>query len=442
MKIFLRIRSTLLLISDMLCIANEIFNESFTVDCRENNVGKIWRTLGDFLLSDSTQVKAKLQVPASDELTSSVDGRIQMLIALLWYAVSDECRKQRLYVSRIMLLSTKVQKVLIQLIENGRESKTDPSIDIPAIQSDDNSNKHPPESPHGEGFSSPLVETFASPEGSLFFPAATGPGELFSSPVADSYTNRQIKDLEEQNQRLRWELESSKLRETDLEEQMERAIQKFRQEMIKRDSASIRRVDDVRQEYKEEISQLKNQFYLLRKTNKKLEEQQKDLRGLANSELEGRLSETQDQLRHWKERAETLNDVKKALVQEEEAHSVSVEECHRLQNELKTFKPLKQKLAEYESNAREAERKLAQRGRKVAELCQSQQEWEQKYKILTEEVTEVKEEADDLRRQLEEKELCSESSMRYVRVKHVHEIISNEIFCSHSIQSILLLIFQ
>jgi uncharacterized coiled-coil DUF342 family protein len=97
-----------------------------------------------------------------------------------------------------------------------------------------------------------------------------------------------------------------------------------------------------------------------------------------------------------------------------------------LKNELKTLKPLKQKLTEYELNAREAKRQLAESGRKAAELHQAHQESEQKYKMLTKEVAELKKEADDLRRQLAEEELCSESSTRYVRVTHVQEIILYE----------------
>ena len=416
----------------MLCIANEIFDESFTVDSCEKNAGKTWRTLGDLVLSKSTQVKAKLQVPEADELTSSVDGRILMISTLLWYGVSDECRQQRLYVSRIMLLSTKDQKVLMELIENGKGSKTPlrrpKSIDdTSATQEGDEDIIHgnPTKSLDGEVFPSPLDQPFTSPEPNLFFPGATGPDGLFSSQVLDSHTSKKISDLEEENQSLRQELESSKLRETDLEEQMERSVKKFRTEMIKRDSASMRRVDDVRKDSEQEISRLKSEVYLLRKTNMMLEKQQKDSRGPTNIELEGRLSETQEKLNFWKERAETLNDIKNALAQEEEAHYVSVEECHRLSNELKTLKPLKQKLTEYEANAAETERQLVESGRKVTELCQAHQESELKYNKLNEELAELKEEADDLRRQLAEKELCFESSMRYVReAKHVQEIIS------------------
>lgn len=413
--------------SDVLCIGEEIFDEFVAIDCARKDVDSKWNTLCYLLSSKLQQVLPETK----HESMSSVNCRILLLSAMLRYGVSDKCRQQRTYVSRIMSLSTEDQKVLMELIGTGKGSKchqlTPPrgprNRDDCTIEKGDTKSTRlklavsPPE----EIFSSSQEETSLSPDENLFFPSATGLDELFSSPAVDPYIDKIITELREENENLKQELERSHLLESDLGQQLERSVEKFRKEMMKVDSASMRHIDDVRDDYEQVISILKQEVSTLRSTNDELVQRQLDSQLVSRDVLERveeRLAETQEKLGMCNKRIEELSSVKKALLLEEEAHSASVEACHRLENELKSVKPLKHKPEKYKSRLMETERQLTEREQNLKEAFKVRQETEQKHELLSEEVSYLKKEADDLRCQLAERGLMdTKLCTRYVGIK-------------------------
>jgi len=231
--------------SAILYIADEICDESAASDCSGKDVDCIWRTLRHLLSSKMPQLLTMIK----DRRTSTTEKRVLLLSALLWYAVLDDCQHKRIYVGRIMSLSQDDQKVLMGLVEKGKDTKSQLPPSTPSRRPRNNG-KIPNESGDSRGLrnnptSAPCSkslsddELFASPQENLFFPAATEEQEFTSSPVIGSYLDEMIADLREQNKSLKQELDSTQRREADLGQQLERSVEKFRREMIKLDSASL-----------------------------------------------------------------------------------------------------------------------------------------------------------------------------------------------------------
>jgi chromosome segregation ATPase len=257
----------------------------------------------------------------------------------------------------------------------------------------------------------------SSPEESQFFPAVAKREDPFTSPSVDSYVDKMIVDLREQNKLLKQELDSTQKREVELGKQIESSQDKLRKEMIKLDSTLLQRVEDVRDDYERQIVSLKEEISSLREANEKLEQHELESALVRKEELElaqARLAATEEKLELCKERVKETSDIKNALLREEKAHSASVEECHRLKNELKTIQTLKNELEKQKTRAVDAESELTEREEDLVKLLSSTQEVEDRNKKLTRELSECKEEAEDLRRQLAQEEQSTELCARYV----------------------------
>lgn len=309
------------------------------------------------------------------------------------------------------------------IVEKGKEETSDSSTPSrPQRNKNSSTNlggsaKRILQTPRKETLTLPGGALVSSPQESQFFPAVAGPEDRFTSPSVDSYVDNMIVDLREQNKLLKQELDSTQQREVELGKQIESSQDKLRKEMIKLDSTLLRRVEDVRDEYERQIFSLKEEVSSLREANEKLEQREVDSALVRKEELElaqARLAATEKKLELCKERVKETSDIKKALLREEEAHSASVEECHRLENELKSMQTLKNKLEKQKERAVEAESELAEREEDLVKLFSSTQEVEDSNKKLTRELSECKEEAEDLRRQLAQKEQSTELCARYV----------------------------
>jgi len=163
---------------------------------------------------------------------------------------------------------------------------------------------------------------------------------------------------------------------------------------------------------------LNEEVSFLKEANEVFERRELDTSLVQNEELQQaheRLAATEEKLRLCKERVEGLGDIKKALLQEEEAHSASVEECHRLENELNAIQPLKIELEKY----KETQSQLAVCKDAMKELVRISEHEKQKYEDMAEKAAAHKEEAEDLRRQLGEKEQSTELCTRYVTVENL-----------------------
>ena len=182
-----------------------------------------------------------------------------------------------------------------------------------------------------------------------------------------------VKELRAKNKNLESILQSYQKRERELSQKMETTENKLRKEMMKLESRALGREDELRRSYDEEVAKLKKE---LREEQEKNRESKKAKEQLANANDEldlmqhthEKLLEATEKIRKYKERLDNMNDYKEALEREQDAHSKSVDECVRLQNELNALQPLKRQLEDYKKRALETEVQLAETKDALARL--------------------------------------------------------------------------
>ena len=174
-----------------------------------------------------------------------------------------------------------------------------------------------------------------------------------------------VKDLRTKNKSLEGILQSYQKRERELSQKMEATESKLRKEMMKLESRALGREDELRNNYEEEVAKLKKDLRTEKESNRESQRAKEELAN-ANDELDlmqhthEKLLEATEKIRKYKERLDSMNDFKEALQREQEAHSKSVDECVRLQNELNILLPLKRQLEDYKNKAVETEFQLAE----------------------------------------------------------------------------------
>lgn len=310
------------------------------------------------------------------------------ITSLLCYAVSDKCTQQRIYVERIIKMPSQFQKMLFRIIEH--EITPGTNVDVSSTQI---------------GYGG-CDQGFESPDRTIL----NTPGEYFFSPEScpsydyDADVDKLIEDLREQNECLKFELDNAQRRENDLARKVDQNEDKFRKEMIKLESISMWRMEDTRNDHQQELSRLQAELHEMRDLYAELEQSQKafmDERVDERQHAEAALKVTEEKLRVCTERLGELGDMKRALIREEEAHSATGEECHRLRSELKASNlQLKLELEEYMERSRNAETQLFAIENDLVALHKISQELERERDAATEELVEYKEEVERLRYRL------------------------------------------
>jgi len=174
-----------------------------------------------------------------------------------------------------------------------------------------------------------------------------------------------VKGLRMKNKSLESILQSYQKRERELSQKMEATESKLRKEMMKLESRALGREEDLRTTYETEVARLKKELRAEQDRNRESKRAKEELAN-ANDELDlmqhthEKLLEATEKIRKYKERLDSMNDFKEALQREQEAHSKSVDECVRLQNELSVLMPLKRQLEDYKNKALETEVQLAE----------------------------------------------------------------------------------
>jgi chromosome segregation ATPase len=195
---------------------------------------------------------------------------------------------------------------------------------------------------------------------------ASGPQAFFSPGLGDTAEyEKAVQEMRERNQTMESDLEKSRQRETDLAQKLEDVESNFRQEMMKVERDARLREEECKDTYETEMTTLQHDLANVSQKYEQAKQAKQELAGVKDEmelmlHTKGMLAETTEKLRNYKERLQQCSDVKDALQREEQFHSKSVEECLRLDNELKILQPLKHQLEDYKTRAADVEVKFAE----------------------------------------------------------------------------------
>lgn len=331
--------------------------------------------------------------------------QVTVLSGLLSYAVSAACMGKTTNIGRILAMSRDIQPKLVKHIERAK-----------VLSSEQESNSSP-----GSGRSRSREEAFGSPisgytpqrkRNALGRMAVEG---FFSPGTIDAALDTMVDDLRRQNDNLQQDLDVSQKRESELSSKIQDMENRLKRDMMKLESAALRKAEEARADHYAEITRLQYELEDLQDIKIKEEIAQRQL-GNARDEIDllehtaEKLAETEEKFRKCRERMEQLGDVKDALRREEEAHSASVEECLRLENELKALQPLRRQLEDYKRRAIDAEVKLAECQEDLKHLTNISQNLTSAHKELLKGAKIHQEEAEELRKRLYEDESTAEGS--------------------------------
>eukprot|EP00980_Cylindrotheca_fusiformis_P024511 scaffold11977_cov107-Cylindrotheca_fusiformis.AAC.6 len=233
---------------------------------------------------------------------------------------------------------------------------------------------------------------------------------LFSPGLGDSAEyEREVRGLREQNDQLRIEIESYRRKEDEMKEQLEEKDSKFRNEMMKVEASSRRRENETRESLEAKVRALDAELQEMRHQSDDAEQAKAEL-ARVKDEMElmmhtkSLLEDTTERLNICKEKLQQLTDVKEALQREEEAHSRSVDENLRLQNELTALQPLRRQLEDYKTRAVEAEVSLTETQDELNKLHQQRRESSDTNENLMSTIRSQEEEITALRRRIKDEE--------------------------------------
>jgi chromosome segregation ATPase len=184
---------------------------------------------------------------------------------------------------------------------------------------------------------------------------------LFSPGLGDTAEfESQVQNLRDEKDDLTRELAKSRQKEEELSRKMEDVETSFKKEILKIEREARDRDDRTKEEYQNHIKQMQTELVHITDECVKTRAERDELLKIKDemevmSHAKSLLEETTERLRTYKEKVQQLSDFKEALHREEEAHSRSVEENLRLQNELHSLQPLKRQLEEYKARVVDAE---------------------------------------------------------------------------------------
>jgi chromosome segregation ATPase len=184
---------------------------------------------------------------------------------------------------------------------------------------------------------------------------------FFSPGLGDTAEyEKEVQSLREEKEELGLKLEKSEQKEQDLVQKLEDVEANFLKEMMKIEAEARFREDQTKEQYESRLTALQIELENVNEQYADAERAKTELAGVKD-ELElmlhtkSMLAETTERLRNYKEKLQQMTDVKEALQREEVAHSKSVDECLRLDNELAALQPLKRQLEEYKTRAVDSE---------------------------------------------------------------------------------------
>ena len=339
-----------------------------------------------------------------------VERQCAILSALLCHAVSDGCYDRKTHIGRVLSLPKEIQKRVMNIIERGRQIMS-PRIRVRATPARDTAIKTP-------GSRRNRDEAFGTPA-SGYTPRrkkqSSGAGEgisaegLFSPRTIENALGNIMEDLRIQNETLNTELETSQQREMELGAKIQEMEQSVRKQMMKVESEAYRNKEESRVDHEEEIKRLQEELKSLQKVKEQEENAQLELARVRDEidllkHTKDRLAETEEKFRMCRERLEELSEVREALKREEQAHAASVEECLRLDNDVKTLQPLRRQVEEYKTRAVDAEVKLAECQEDLKKVSHLSKHLSSAHKELLQGAKLHKEEAEELRKRLYEED--------------------------------------
>ena len=187
---------------------------------------------------------------------------------------------------------------------------------------------------------------------------------MFSPGLGDTAEfESQVQELRDENGELSRELERIRQKEGDLTKKIDDIEEHYRKEMLTVEREARERDDNTKRECQRHISKIQSELVKVTEECSNFQNERDQLVKIKEEmEVMSRnkvlLEETTERLRTYKEKVQQFTDVKDALQREEKAHSRSVEENLRLQNELKNLQPLKRQLEVYKSRAVDTEVQL------------------------------------------------------------------------------------
>lgn len=352
-----------------------------------------------------------------------------LLSALLCYAISDGCRERQAHVEKILSLSRDLQQCLMTVVEQNRTS----TIRTPlTIRQSDVSEVA------SIGLRRSLEESAATPSGFTPIRKRRSPGSqtsfhnVFSPGTLDPSLERKIDDLRSKNASLLIDLEKSTTREANLAIKMQELEMRVRRNMMKVESESLRSLDEANEAHEKEVAALREELYALQDISDREHRAHREVIKLRDEldlmeHSKEKLAETEEKLRKCRERLEQLADVRDCLKREEEAHSASVAECLRLENELTSMQPLRRQLEEYKARALEAEFQLVEcqedlkRATEISKSLNSAQE------ELIGGARSFQQEAEGLRKKLSEEEVDCDGPTVGEGISELNPLVKEEL---------------
>ena len=305
-------------------------------------VEDIWAAVYNVLVLVAPS-SAKQCVTPSMSLDERQTRQTALLSVLLKYAVSDGCRDRKTHIEMILSLPLDIQQRLTTVVDQNRsfQSKTplrSQMNDVDEVASIGSTRSR------DDVMTSPSGLTPARKRRSFVDRNSTE--ELFSPGTLDPAFERMVDGLKSKNQSLHQELANSAMREAELAVKMQELETKVRKNTMKIEAESLRTSDEAHEAHQKELAALREELYLLQDVRDKEQKSHRELINIRDEmdlmeHSKEFLAETVEKLRKCRERLEQLADVKDSLKREEEAHSSSVEECLRLENEVKSLQPLR-----------------------------------------------------------------------------------------------------
>jgi len=378
-------------------VAKELCDDS-TAKPDASNAEKIW-TAFSMLVARRIAPSLSPDFRMSPTL-STIERQTKLLSILLAYAVSDQCTKRNLYIGRILTLSADMQQQLMRIAhdEASFRSSVRKNITTPT-KSRLNSSGNEDATLDSFHLRRSLDDMIASPSG--FTPAKKRHSSYSQGKMSGKKSDTPMcLDLLK-------ELERSTEREAELNLELQNVESKLRKEMMKIETDAKQRTEEIEASYRLEISKLQSELNSSRDILAREQKAQAEL-AKTRDELDllqhakEKLADAEEKLCKYRERVEQLADVKESLKREEEAHSASVEQCIRLDNDLKALQPLRRQLEEYKNRAVEAEIELAECQDDLKRTNQVRENLDRNQQDLIQEARSYQEEAESLRNILSE----------------------------------------
>ena len=329
-----------------------------------------------------------------------------LLSVLLSYAVSDGCRDRKTHLGMIRSLPLDTQQCLTTVVDQNRSflsktplgSRMSDASEVASIGSARS---------RDDAMTSPSGFTPARKKKSFVDRISTE--GIFSPGTLDPAFESRVEGLKTQNQSIRQELANSTMREAELAVQMQELETKVRRNMMKIEAESLRASDEAHDAHQKELAGLREELCLLQIGHVKEQKAQRELIKIRDEmdlmeHSKEKLAETEEKLRKCHERLEQLAEVKDSMKREEEAHSASVEECLRLENEMKSLQPLRRQLEEYKARAVEGEFQLVECREDLKQMTEMIRHLNSAHGDLTGGARSFQEEAETLDKRLSEDE--------------------------------------